>query len=656
MAERIADTLVVIFTRGVALRDWERSGLLAREWAMLETLREHYERLILVTHGDGEDARLGATLAGSPAVICNDKGLDPVVYAGDAVERAFAMVREGRPDGGSCVIKTNQMDDAGIADALLFRLRGAGVRSALIARGGYLRSRFEAKLHGSSSREAIDAGRDERRLCAAADLVVGTTGVMIDELAWRCEIGAQHTRVIPNYVLCTSEMTKAEDRDDAHILCAGRLIPRKQFDVVIRAVAALPPAMREGRRLEIVGDGPERDALAALAESLGVRLELPGALPHERLLERMGACGVFCQASAFEGHPKTVIEAMSTGAPCVVASTPGLGGVIQNGITGLVVPPKPESFTFAISGLLEDPFLRSTLGSAARDTARDRFGIRRIAELELRAHRDAVGLSERRGDDRASGHEVRWEAPMLLVSPETQARAWERSLRAFASRLAPRERARFLAGLDAPLYEMQGLAAVEAEGGLHPKHRLMEYHRFFTERVAPGERVIDLGSGSGALACSLARAGARVVGVDFSEASVSQAESRARELGDNAPSFELGDITEHRAPGEFDTIVLSNVLEHIGRREERLREWLAWYSPSRVLIRVPAFDREWRVPWKRELGVEWRLDLTHETEYTLEQLERELDAAGLTVTDRVIRWGEYWVEARASAGADERAA
>ena len=62
------------------------------------------------------------------------------------------------------------------------------------------------------------------------------------------------------------------------------------------------------------------------------------------------------------------------------------------------------------------------------------------------------------------------------------------------------------------------------------------------------------------------------------------------------------------------------------------------------------------MPWKRELGVEWRLDLTHETEYTLEQLERELDAAGLTVTDRVIRWGEYWVEARASAGADERAA
>ncbi|MFI4897195.1 MAG: glycosyltransferase [Phycisphaerales bacterium JB059] len=654
MSERIADTLVLILTRGVSLREWERSGLLSREWAMLERLTPHYKRLILVTHGDGTDEALGASLPGGPRIVCNDRGHDPVLYAGDAVKRVSALVREEEGDQASCVIKTNQMDDAGIADALLFDLRASGVQAALIARGGYLRSRFEAKLHGSASREAIDAGRDERRLCAAADLVVGTTGVMIDELAWRCEIASQHTRVIPNYVLTPSSSTKAEERDEKHILCAGRLIARKQFDLIIQGVSALPPSMREGLRLEIVGDGPERRNLAKLADSLGVTLDMPGALPHEQLLQRMSACGVFCQASAFEGHPKTVIEAMATGAPCVVASTPGLGGVIQNGITGLVVPPKPESFTFAISGLLEDPFLRTTLGSAARDTARDRFSIKRIAQLEIQAHRDAVELSERRGDDRARGHEVRWEAPMLLISPEAQAQAWERSLRAFASRLGARPRAQFLAGLDAPLYEMQGLAAVEAEGGLHPKHRLMDYHRFFTERVAPGERVIDLGSGSGALACSLARAGARVVGVDRSDASVNEAESRARELGEHAPSFELGDITEHRAEGTFDTIVLSNVLEHIDRREERLRDWMDWYAPKRVLIRVPAFDREWRVPWKRELGVEWRLDLTHETEYTLDQLERELDGAGLTITDRVIRWGEYWVEARARA--DELAA
>ncbi len=655
MPERIADALVYVFTRGVSLREWEDSGLLEREWAMLGWLGQHYGRVVLVTHGSQDDQAIAQRLPGSPDVICNDQDQDPQIYAGQCVQRASELLRGS--GARSCVIKTNQMDDAGIADALLFELRDHGVHAALIARGGYLRSRFEAKTHGSASREAIDAGRDERRLCAAADMVVGTTGVMIDELAWRCEIASDRTRVIPNYTLDSIPPGADDERDPKRILCAGRLITRKQVDLIVRGVAALPEPMRDGLVLEIIGRGPEREALVDLAQSLNVTVEMPGALPHSELVERMRRCSIFCQASAFEGHPKTVIEAMSVGCAVIVASTPGLGGVVQNGMSGLVVPPKADSFTFAISGLLEDIFLRNTLGAAARDHARDRFGLKRVSKLELAAHADALAMSEHRGDERATGHEVRWEAPMLLTSAEAQASAWERSLRAFASRLGATQRARFLAALDGPIYEMQGLAAVEAEGGLHPKHRLMAYHDFFTQRVTPGERVIDLGSGSGALACSLARAGASVVGVDFSEQSVSQACLRAQDM-DTPPAFELGDITTHRVPGGFDTIVLSNVLEHISGREGRLRDWVSWYAPKRVLIRVPAFDREWRVPWKRELGVEWRLDQTHETEYTLEQLERELGEAGLTVVDRVIRWGEYWVEAHPlqSQSADTKAA
>jgi hypothetical protein len=110
-------------------------------------------------------------------------------------------------------------------------------------------------------------------------------------------------------------------------------------------------------------------------------------------------------------------------------------------------------------------------------------------------------------------------------------------------------------------------------------------------------------------------------------------------------SFTQGDITKDRAAGTFDTVVLSNVLEHITERPERLRQWREWYQARRFLIRVPALDREWRVPWKKELGVEWRLDVTHETEYTQAQLEDELKRAGLRGTEWVIRWGEYYVAA-----------
>ena len=63
-----------------------------------------------------------------------------------------------------------------------------------------------------------------------------------------------------------------------------------------------------------------------------------------------------------------------------------------------------------------------------------------------------------------------------------------------------------------------------------------------------------------------------------------------------------------------------------------------------LLIRVPLFERDWRIPLRRELGVEYRLDPTHETEYTLESFAAEMHEAGLRVTHQEVRWGEVWAE------------
>jgi hypothetical protein len=57
------------------------------------------------------------------------------------------------------------------------------------------------------------------------------------------------------------------------------------------------------------------------------------------------------------------------------------------------------------------------------------------------------------------------------------------------------------------------------------------------------------------------------------------------------------------------------------------------------------FEREWPVPYKKELGVEWRLDPTHEIEYTQKELQDELFEAGLGISSLDIRWGEFYVVA-----------
>jgi SAM-dependent methyltransferase len=199
---------------------------------------------------------------------------------------------------------------------------------------------------------------------------------------------------------------------------------------------------------------------------------------------------------------------------------------------------------------------------------------------------------------------------------------------------------------------MHGESAQAANNGLHPKHRLLNYHAFYTDNIATGSSVIDLGSGVGALALAIARTcKAAVTGIDWTPANVDAARTRASEAAvDPMPVYMVGDITSTRAPGTFDTIALSNVLEHISDRVARLKLWQEWYQPRQVLIRVPAFDRDWRVAWKRELGVEWRCDPTHETEYTQPELEDELRSAGLAITSLHRRWGEFYCVAAPSTG------
>jgi SAM-dependent methyltransferase len=214
----------------------------------------------------------------------------------------------------------------------------------------------------------------------------------------------------------------------------------------------------------------------------------------------------------------------------------------------------------------------------------------------------------------------------------------------YVRRLPPDEALRFLFDLDERLYRLQGRHAIRYGGGIHTKHRHLRYHDFFTERVAASETVLDIGCGHGAVAQAIAqRTGAQVTGIDLSEDNIRLARHRH-----TAPGVEYvcGDVLTDLPRGHYDVVVMSNVLEHIEQRVEFLHRVLEATSPHRLLFRVPLFERDWRVPLKRELGAEWRLDRTHFTEYTQESFHEEMTAAGLAAIHLEIRWGEIWCELR----------
>jgi len=211
-----------------------------------------------------------------------------------------------------------------------------------------------------------------------------------------------------------------------------------------------------------------------------------------------------------------------------------------------------------------------------------------------------------------------------------------------AQTLPPADGLRFLFGLEAELYPMQGELAIAYGGGIHTKHRHMRYHDFFVGRIQPDERVLDIGCGHGAVAYDVAeKAGAHVIGIDLSPDNIALARQRHAHL---RVEYRVGDALHDLPDGPFDVVILSNVLEHLSERPAFLRRVQETAQPSRFLIRVPLFERDWRVPLKKELGVEWQLDDTHKTEYTLESFAEEMAAAGLKITHQEVRWGEIWAE------------
>lgn len=175
------------------------------------------------------------------------------------------------------------------------------------------------------------------------------------------------------------------------------------------------------------------------------------------------------------------------------------------------------------------------------------------------------------------------------------------------------------------------------ENGLHPKHRILNYHQFFIDHIQNTDTVLDVGCGIGYLAHDVAAKAMHVTGIDTDGPSLTKA--RAQYQRPNM-TFLQGDATTYIFEQTYNVIILSNVLEHIKDRPAFLKK-LGAVAP-RLLIRVPMIDRDWVVLLKKELGIEYRLDPTHFTEFTESQFREETSEGGLIIDSLSVRFGEIY--------------
>ena len=154
-----------------------------------------------------------------------------------------------------------------------------------------------------------------------------------------------------------------------HLVALGRLEPVKGFDILIEA-AALLHANGTPVRLTIIGEGSEREALAAQAARLGVEqaVTFAGRLAPPAIRDLFQAADLFVLSSRSEGMPLALMEAMASGLPVVAAD---VGGVARTagGAAMLVPPESPQALAEAIASLLGDESECALSGEKARARA-----------------------------------------------------------------------------------------------------------------------------------------------------------------------------------------------------------------------------------------------------------------------------------------------
>ncbi len=175
-------------------------------------------------------------------------------------------------------------------------------------------------------------------------------------------------------------LRKALGLDEASpvLLTVGRLVPQKGQRYLLEAMPSVL-AQCPNARLLIVGTGELENTLKSLAVQLGIEGAVQFLGRREDVRELLALSDIFVFPSLFEGLGVSLLEACGMGVPCVASRVGPIPEVIEDGVTGLLVPPRqPQALAEAILCLASDRERARAMGQRARQVAQERFSVSRM--------------------------------------------------------------------------------------------------------------------------------------------------------------------------------------------------------------------------------------------------------------------------------------
>ncbi|TAK34597.1 MAG: glycosyltransferase family 1 protein [Saprospiraceae bacterium] len=345
---------------------WVKSGVFPREIALYRRLIQRGVGVSFVTYGSKKDLAYRDQLSGIN-LICNRWRLPNSLY--------IRLLYNFLPMSLSktAVVKSNQVLGADVAMRAARRFG-----RPFIARCGYLQSEIVELDYGKDSLQSHEAQDLERIVFNGADRVVITTDRIQQKIISNYQVPRDRVRVIPNYVdtdlFCPNlQITRIPNR----VCFIGRLVPVKNLMALLDGCAGLDI------ELVIVGGGSQEKMLKDRAAQIGLSAHFLGNLSNELLPDILNSATAFILPSLTEGHPKSLMEAMSCGLPVIGTDVPGILDVLKHRETGFLCGTNSGDIRAALQEVLGDPSLRQRLGVNARQEVLDKYSLDRVVELEI---------------------------------------------------------------------------------------------------------------------------------------------------------------------------------------------------------------------------------------------------------------------------------
>ena len=269
------------------------------------------------------------------------------------------------------LIKTNQTFRADE-----FVKLGIATNKPVLLRCGYVGGEYYESIYGLTNKTKEIQNKESWAFKNCTFATVPT-----QELKnWICEkykVNDKKIIINPNFVdMDHFKNTNRLNNQKIKICTVGRLVDVKRIDMLIKACRNIKDI-----QLGIIGDGPEREKLESLSSKYNLSIKFYGTISYNALPEILRSYNTYVICSKREGHPKSLIEAMSMTLACLGTDSNGINNII-NRENGLLVDNSILGIKNGIIKLKNNLILREELGEKARSFIKNKYSLKKYIERE----------------------------------------------------------------------------------------------------------------------------------------------------------------------------------------------------------------------------------------------------------------------------------